>query len=113
MGSPAVVVVDEAGQCVEPRLVRVVAADVGPLCEQGLVEALGLAVGLGPERAGPLVPGADFGQGCGEGVRVGVVLGVVGQDPLDPDAMTREEKAAASSRKRAQVVPRSSLNGAT
>ena len=46
---------------------------------------------LGPELSCPLVPGADLGQGCGEGVRVGVVLGVVGQDPLDPDAMTREE----------------------
>ena len=37
---------DEARQGVEPRLVGVIPADIGPLGEEGLVEAFGLAVGL-------------------------------------------------------------------
>jgi len=87
----AVVSVDEAGQGIEPRLVGVVASDVGPLREERLVEALRLAIRLRPERPGPLVPGADLADRCGERARDGVVPGVVGQDPLDPHAVAGEE----------------------
>ena len=83
--------VDEGGQGVESGLVGVVAADVRPFAEQGAVEAFGLAVGLGPEWPGDLVPGTDLPERVSERPGPGVVLGVVGQDPLDPHAVAGEE----------------------
>ena len=44
----------------------------------------GLAVGLGAIGSGPLVAGAELGQGRGVRVRP-IRPAVVGQDPLDPD----------------------------
>ena len=50
-----------------------VGADVGPFLEQGSVESLRLAVGLGPVGPGPSVCDAERGQGVapGGGVPVG------------------------------------------
>jgi hypothetical protein len=62
---------------------------VGPFVEQGAVEPLDLAVGLGPVRPGPLV--CDRAERVAEGKRA-VAGAVVGQDPSDPDAVAGEER---------------------
>ncbi len=99
MRAITVVSVDEAGQGVEPRLIGVVASDVGPLRQERLVEALGLAIRLRPERPGPLVPGANLLDRRSERPRDGVVPGVVGEDSLgDPwgDLQARMRSTVAS-----------------
>src|SRR3954447_10639230 len=84
-----VVEVQPAGQGPGPGGFGGVDADVGPLDEQGAVEPLDLAVGLGPVGPGPLVP--DAVCGAGRGPLSGPVAGpVVGQDPLDGDAVSGE-----------------------
>src|SRR5919202_750061 len=63
---------------------------VGPAAEQRTDEALSLAVGLGPVGTGPKVADAH----CAAGDRVdrrAVGRAVVGDQPLDGDAVTREE----------------------
>jgi hypothetical protein len=71
--------------------VGAIGAGVGPLIEQGLVEPLDLASCLRTVRAGPLEGNPQASGGLGEGDRLGVGLGVVGQDPLDPYPMVGEE----------------------
>jgi hypothetical protein len=76
--------VEPGGVGVAAFLLGAVGLCVGPLVEQGAVEAFDLAVGLRAVGAGALVDDA----GCGEGVAPGVwaVAGaVVGQDALDGD----------------------------
>jgi hypothetical protein len=58
----------------------------GPFFERGAVEALDFAVG--PGAAGPDAFLGDGGRGEGLGEQLGLVAGtVVGQHPLDGDAM--------------------------
>jgi hypothetical protein len=64
---------------------------IGPLLEQGLVEPLDLAVGLGAISASPFEGDAEAGSGLGDQDRLGVGLGVIGQDPLDGDPVVGEE----------------------
>src|SRR3954454_11223095 len=90
-----VVVVEPGGQ--EGRAV-VVAGEgpgVGPLGAQGAVEAFDFAVGPGAVRSGELLPGADRGGCAGEVAGLAVVHGVVGEDPLDADAVAGVEGGGA------------------
>jgi pimeloyl-ACP methyl ester carboxylesterase len=68
---------------IEPR--------IGPLLQQGLVEPLHLAIGLGSIPASPLERDGQPGSGLGEQDRLGIGLGVIGQDPLDPYPVVGEE----------------------
>src|SRR3954451_25422930 len=68
---------------------------VGPFGAQGAVEAFDLAVGPGAVRADELLPGSDGGCGGGEVPGDPVVLGVVGDDPLDGDAVAGVEGRSA------------------
>ena len=75
-----------------PFLVGGVGPQVGPLVEQGAVEAFDLAVGLRPAGAGQLAGRAEVGQGLAPGEALAVGPGVVGQDALDAvDARRSEE----------------------
>lgn len=74
----------------EALVVGLVGPHVGPLVEERAVEALTLAVRLRPERTGALVAGADIAERRAEGPRDGVVLGVVGHDPLDAHTLAGE-----------------------
>src|SRR4029453_14268510 len=56
-GAGPVVKGEEAGQGHRSLVVRAVRSGIGPLVDQGLDEALGLAVGLRPEGTRPLVAG--------------------------------------------------------
>jgi hypothetical protein len=67
---------------------------VGPFVEQGSVESLRLAVGLGPVGPGPSV-GDGRAEGVGEGVRA-VAGSVVGEDLFDGDAAGGEEGVGAA-----------------
>ena len=84
-----VVVVDPAWQVSEPLGVAAIEASIGPLAEQRLDEALGLAVGLGPVRTRPPVAGFEGRERAAVG-RARVAAGVVGQDPLDADPVAGE-----------------------
>src|SRR4051794_8323301 len=86
-----VVVVEPGGQ--EGGTVVVAGEDpgVGPLGTQGAAEAFDLAVGPGAVRADELLPGTDRCCGGGEVPGDPVVLGVVGDDPLDGDAVAGVE----------------------
>src|SRR5680860_490432 len=53
-----IVEVDEAAEGAESVAVRPVGSGVGPFVDEGLDEALGLAVGLGPIWSRPLVADA-------------------------------------------------------
>src|SRR4051794_16028748 len=90
-----VVVVEPGGQ--EGGTVVVAGEDpgVGPLGTQGAVEAFDLAVDPGAVRANELLPGSDRGCGRGEVPGDPVVLGVVGDDPLDGDAVAGVEGCGA------------------
>ena len=55
------------------------------------MEPLNLGVGLGSVAAGSPEADAEGSGGLGEDHRLGIGLGVVGQDPLDPHAMVGEE----------------------
>ena len=72
--------------------VGVIEPGVGPLLQQGAVEPLDLAVGLGPIGPGPLEPDPQPSGRLSKGQRLGVGLGVVGQHPLDDHAMLGEER---------------------
>jgi hypothetical protein len=63
-------------------LVAAVDLDRGPLTEQGAVEPLDLAVGLGPVGPGALVDSSAGGQSGGEQA-AGLARRVVGQDLLE------------------------------
>ena len=67
-----------------------VGPSVGPLVEHGPVEAFGLAIGLGPEGRVRLWRAPMSARAACEAARRRVVPGVVGQDPLDADAMPGE-----------------------
>ena len=93
MGSLVVVVAQPARQVGGAGVGAAVRQGVGPLAQQGLDEALGLAVGLG--RVGP---GADVAQaeqpaGLAEQAR-DVARTVVGHHPLDPDAELLNQRSA-------------------
>ena len=63
---------------------------VEPFVQRGLDEALGLAVGARPLGPGGQVAGIEFNRGRREGLAASVAEGIVGHDPLDPDAEARE-----------------------
>jgi hypothetical protein len=86
VGSAPVVPAQIAAERSGPSRARVVAAGVGPLAEQRLDEALGLAIRTWPVEAGvaPLDP-KPRGR-LQPGARV-IGLGVVGQQALDQDAL--------------------------
>jgi hypothetical protein len=89
VGALDVVVRDPGRQGVKPLGVGAVETSVGPLGEERLDEPLCLAVGLGPIWTGPLVASLErLDRALEGGTRVR--LAVVGQDPLDPDAMAGE-----------------------
>ncbi len=64
----SIVEADESAEGMETVAVRPIGSSVGPLVEQGLDEALGLAVGLGSERAGSLVPNLVAAEDVAVGV---------------------------------------------
>src|SRR5690242_16255392 len=77
-----------------PLGLGLVGAGVGPLVEQGAVEAFCFAVGLGPVGADPFVGDAGGGQGLAPGE--GLVAGpVIGHDPLGGDPGGAEPGAGA------------------
>jgi hypothetical protein len=80
-----------AGQGPGALVVGAVQPPIGPLIQQGLVEPLDLAIGLRTIRASSLAADPEPGGGLSEDDRLGVGLGVVGQDPLDPDPVLGEE----------------------
>lgn len=80
MAAAVVVGVEPDAESVAPFGVGAVEAGVGPLVSEGAVEALDLAVGLGPVGPGPFVDGARAGQGFSEGCSA-VAGPVVGGDP--------------------------------
>jgi hypothetical protein len=61
--------------------------DVGPLFEEGAVEALNLPVGLRSAGSGERVGGS--GECLSEGI-ASIARAVVGQDPFDADAVVGE-----------------------
>jgi hypothetical protein len=61
-----------------------VGAQVGPLVEQGAVEAFDLAIGLRPVGAGEFSGRAEVGECLAPGEALAVGPGVVGEDALDP-----------------------------
>ena len=65
-----VVVVDEARQGREPVRVGVVGPHVGPLAQQGAMEAFDLAIRLGSIAAGALVDDTEFGERVPKGREV-------------------------------------------
>jgi len=80
-----VVAMEPAGKSAGAVGLAGVGAGVGPFVEQGAVEALDLAVGLGPVGPAVLVDDAVLGEGgVEEAAPVGEV--VVGQDAFDDDA---------------------------
>ena len=80
-----------AGQGPGALVVGAVQPPIGPLIQQGLVEPLDLAIGLRTIRASSLAADPEPGGGLSEDDRLGVGLGVVGQDPLDPDPVLGKE----------------------
>ena len=111
VGTPSIVELDVAAKGMESLAVRAVGSGVGPLIEQGPDEALGLAVGLGPERPGSLVTDITGAERIAIGVAA-IARPVVGQDPLDRDANLGE----AGNRQltaQAALSPRSSATGTT
>src|SRR3972149_10892260 len=80
MRSVVIVAVQEVGELVEALGVLVVGADVGPLAQQDADEGLGLAVGLGPVRAGGAGVYGPGAGGLGEDPGAGAGA-VVGQGP--------------------------------
>jgi hypothetical protein len=89
MGTVMVVGVEPVGKCGQAGLVAGVGHGIGPLAVKGLVEALHLAVGAGPIRAGPLVDDAGRGQQLPESAGAGAGA-IVGHDPLDGDSKPGE-----------------------
>jgi hypothetical protein len=89
--SPVIVEPQPPSQGAATFGVAAVQPGVGPLIQQGLVEPLDFAVGLGPVAAGALAPDPQPSRGLGKQHRVGIGLGVVGQHPLDPYPMLGEK----------------------
>jgi hypothetical protein len=81
-----------------------VGAHIGPFGQQGAVEALDLAVGLGPVGAGEALDRSEVGDDLLELAAVAVGEGVVGQHPLDGDAMAGEEHPGPAEEPRAAVA---------
>ena len=89
MSAVVIVVVQPAGEFGQAVGLAGVGPCVGPLGDQGPVEPLDLAVGLGRVGPGVLVRDAGVLECLVEGF--GPVAGaVVGQDPLDGDALAGE-----------------------
>lgn len=88
--SVMVVAVEPACKCSGAVGFAAVGTDVGPLLEEGSVEAFDLAVGPGPVGPAVLVGDALLPEGLVEQpAPVGEV--VVGQDPLDGDPRARNQ----------------------
>jgi hypothetical protein len=79
------------GEGAAALVVAVIQPGVGPLLQEGAVEPLHLAVGLGPIGSGPLEPDPQPSGRLSKDHRLGVGLGVVGQHPLDDHAVLGEE----------------------
>ncbi len=79
-----IVEVDEAAERAEPVAIRAIRSGIGPFVDEGLDEALGLAVGLGSIRSRPLVVDAVTGQDVAIGMAA-IAGAVVGQHALDAD----------------------------
>ena len=84
-----IVIRKEPRQRIEPFIIGVVRALVGPLSLHDLVERLRLAVGLRPERPRALQPYVPGRRRAGEAA-AHVAGAVVGQDALDGDALALE-----------------------
>jgi hypothetical protein len=70
-------------------------AGVGPLAGKGAVEAFDLAVGPRAVRSGRLEPDAQVRGSVEEDLGAAVVLGVIGEDPFDGDAVGSVERGRA------------------
>ena len=82
-----VVVVEPAGQVCGAHLGAGVGEGVGPLAQRRLDEALGLAVGAGPVRAGESLSDTQFPAGGGE-LLGAIARAIVAEHATDGDAET-------------------------
>ena len=87
--TPVIVIREKPRQRIEPFIIGVVRALVGPLSLHDLVERLRLAIGLRPERPRALQPYVPGRRRAGEAA-AHVAGAVVGQDALDGDALALE-----------------------
>jgi hypothetical protein len=90
VGSDAIVGVDPRWQRGQPVLVRAIERCVGPLLEQGAVEALNLAVDLWPARRDRQVSDPELLKGRVDRARARVAPCVVGHHPFDRGALFGE-----------------------
>jgi hypothetical protein len=82
-----IIVVEEERQAGGALVTGVVRAGISPLPGEGLDEAFGLAIGLGPVRTGEAMLEAQLVAGLGE--EPGAISGAaVGEDALDADAVS-------------------------
>jgi hypothetical protein len=89
MGSLVVVVAQPSGRVGGAAVRAAVRQGVGPLAQERLNEAFGLAVGLGRVRPGAEVAQAQQPAGLAQQAR-DVARAVVGHHALDPDALALE-----------------------
>src|SRR5262245_32704323 len=103
MGSVVIVVTEEGLErlCSLPR--AGVGSSVGPLSENGLHEAFGLAVRAGRVGARPEVTEASLMADRSEGVAA-VPRAVVGEQALDADPVTSEEGQSVLEEERAALA---------
>ena len=92
MGAVIVVDVQPRRQGLSTALIGGIRADVGPFLEQGAVEALHIAVGLGMPGLREALHRTALQHGGLEGEGTAVHPGVVGEDALDHDAMGGEKR---------------------
>jgi hypothetical protein len=82
-----IVVMEEEGEAGGAVVTGVVRTSISPLASEGLDEAFGLAVGLGPVRAGKAMLEAEMMAGLGK--EFGSIGGAaVGEDALNADAVS-------------------------
>src|SRR5436190_13463057 len=91
MWSLDIVEVEVAAQAGHPLGSRLEGLGIGPFGEKGPDEAFGLAVGLGSIRPGPTRDDPELRAGLAEEV-ASVRVAVVGEDPLDRDALIGIER---------------------
>lgn len=92
MGAVMVVDVQPRRQGLGATLIGRIGSDVGPFLEQGAVEALHLAVGLGVPGLREALDRAALQNRSSERKGTAVHLSVVGEDTLDRDAVGGEKR---------------------
>src|SRR5688572_8122966 len=89
MWSFVIVEREPSGQVPSPDVTGLVEANVGPLAQERLNEAFGLAVCLRTARASAKVTKSQGQTGVAEVVGA-ITIAVVGEQPLDRDAVSSE-----------------------